>query len=804
MISQQQGSIQQHKAFAFPHQECYKEKDESFIQSQLSDLNVTPDRNSLNLGLQSQNLNIKKQMIKLPNNKVNQLMSSFTPKKLKIQLHQIPKYQTSNISKLIQRNKLINQFKKNILEQSYILQKDLKSKIESVLKLTKVKSEQLQDESDHLIPLMTSNSRFLFYWDIINLILDFVNLWYCAYLATILSFSTNDILLEIILLINTGFEIFLNFNRSILINGQFVRSRMIITETYLKGGFFLDFLGFLIWMLQIFVQSSNVYFEILVIFQIFLIVIRIFRKYSISTSQLYLKEYQTNLLDLFTLLLNLYFFAHIVACLWYYIGDKTQYLGQSWILKYEFSDKSNSEKYNAAFYWATMTMVTVGYGDITATNFYEILFSNVMMLVSSCIFGYSMNSIGMILNAIQNQNYRFRKTLQLVNTYMYSNNVNQSTQHKIRNYLQLQNERESQENVQALDTIISELPQELRLELQQNIKKKMVEKMKVLQGLFSKSTLANTASILTKKLMFPGQLLFQQNQSQDDGLYYLQSGSLQVIEEKSQNTLNLITAGNTFGEYSFFSGFKPLETIKALEFCQIYKLERNQFLQIIKRNHRDFEKFHQMKDQINLYKDFSKLRIPCNICKSYSHLDIQCPKLTYQPNFEQRFKKLQFQSENNTRCQRQRTKLKVNTLDVLNTIQVSVKSYMQQEISQILGQNPTNNNESPTHFQKIELQSNTLNLIDNEPIQTQGPVKSQNLENVPSIQCKNLIDYLAETEVNCLIDLEKQIQNVSIDIDKMYQYTNYMIHNNANHVIQQIGKKLSQQEKRIFQQQEIT
>lgn len=45
-------------------------------------------------------------------------------------------------------------------------------------------------------------------------------------------------------------------------------------------------------------------------------------------------------------------------------------------------------------------MVTVGYGDLTASNSYEILFSNIMMLVSSCVFGYSMNSIGMILKTI--------------------------------------------------------------------------------------------------------------------------------------------------------------------------------------------------------------------------------------------------------------------------------------------------------------------------------------------------------------------------------------------------------------------
>jgi hypothetical protein len=47
-----------------------------------------------------------------------------------------------------------------------------------------------------------------------------------------------------------------------------------------------------------------------------------------------------------------------------------------------------------------MTMVTVGYGDVTAGNNIEILYSNVIMFISSLIFAYSINSIGMILKNI--------------------------------------------------------------------------------------------------------------------------------------------------------------------------------------------------------------------------------------------------------------------------------------------------------------------------------------------------------------------------------------------------------------------
>lgn len=50
-----------------------------------------------------------------------------------------------------------------------------------------------------------------------------------------------------------------------------------------------------------------------------------------------------------------------------------------------------------------MTMVTVGYGDITPMNQYEMVTCNIIMFLSTTVFAFSMNSIGIILKNINDR-----------------------------------------------------------------------------------------------------------------------------------------------------------------------------------------------------------------------------------------------------------------------------------------------------------------------------------------------------------------------------------------------------------------
>jgi hypothetical protein len=75
---------------------------------------------------------------------------------------------------------------------------------------------------------------------------------------------------------------------------------------------------------------------------------------------------------------------------------KAGLIGSPWYVIYIYS-----------YYWANTTMVTVGYGDLTPNNPYEIVVVTVIQIVGTAIFGYMINVIGITVNEIQKKNQEF-------------------------------------------------------------------------------------------------------------------------------------------------------------------------------------------------------------------------------------------------------------------------------------------------------------------------------------------------------------------------------------------------------------
>jgi len=75
-------------------------------------------------------------------------------------------------------------------------------------------------------------------------------------------------------------------------------------------------------------------------------------------------------------------------------------------------------RYLYAVYWSVTTLTTVGYGDITPTNWGERLFALCTMLVSAIVFGYLISNIGALVASMDRQAAKVEERLDSVKEYV--------------------------------------------------------------------------------------------------------------------------------------------------------------------------------------------------------------------------------------------------------------------------------------------------------------------------------------------------------------------------------------------------
>ncbi|EDK31208.2 cyclic nucleotide-binding domain protein, putative (macronuclear) [Tetrahymena thermophila SB210] len=530
------------------------------------------------------------------------------------------------------------------------------------------------------IPVISTLSKQKFIWDQIQLLcLGF----FFIIIPIIIVFNmtiegiigTN--LVELFIVVLMIIDVFINFNTSLMQQGKEIKDHYKIAKFYLRNGFCIDIIT-LICLISYFIVSQQRYlWHVEVISNILLVTFylrlqqfsRVLKKIEI---QYHFSPQISQALRLIKLLLMNIYIIHVLSCLWIQIAY-WQYNTNSWLIKFELINQPWYIQFLNSFYFNTVTMVTVGYGDISPQTDLERLFSIFTVLSACCVFAYSISEVGSIFEQMNKANKKQKVNMFIINSYMKKKRITIDLQYQIRHYLEYYWNESFSENTDKQQMIINQLSNNLKENLMLEANRLILESP-LFRDNFSLKTLLKTVSIVTEQRCTPEEIIFLGGESDDNSIYFIEKGQVQVFHTfenpnfDSKNQMNVRGRGEYFGEVCFFTGKSRVNNYRSLDFTTLLKIERKKFIEILQENPEDYERFCMIKDDITFNNNIKHTQRKCVYCRDQPLLDAQhiealCPVLHYIPNklrLQDSFKH-QFNQELRKKHFRQR-QFKYNTL----------------------------------------------------------------------------------------------------------------------------------------------
>jgi len=255
------------------------------------------------------------------------------------------------------------------------------------------------------LQVFSPEDKFSLFWNLITPILVVYDTFFTPFQVAFFMDERDNTFLNVSAVISPIFfalDILINFRMAFYNKGVLITDGREIVKHYLREGFMSDFLTVITDILSIACIDTSLWFLKVVS------IIRLKKLWAIITRSedfLIMSRIWNALLKMLKLWGTIIIVAHWLACCLYTVAymELREGYTYTWIHVNKLVDSPTYERYVAVFYWSITTMVTVGYGDLVPVTVAERIYTVIAMIISSALFGYSLNTVGEIIREMNRE-----------------------------------------------------------------------------------------------------------------------------------------------------------------------------------------------------------------------------------------------------------------------------------------------------------------------------------------------------------------------------------------------------------------
>eukprot|EP00644_Phytophthora_capsici_P015919 jgi/Phyca11/552766/estExt2_Genewise1Plus.C_PHYCAscaffold_490175 len=366
-------------------------------------------------------------------------------------------------------------------------------------------------------------------------------------------------------------DIVINFLSAYEERGQIEVKLPAIARKYFKSWFLLDFVSaFPLY----YIQGS--YFRIPQLARLFRL-FRLFRLVRMLTITRILNRLDYALLlrstvsSIFKFCMLVCFTSHWLSCFFFLISYEAD---DGWVAAMDLQDTGLYDKYVTSFYWAIMTMTTVGYGDVHPTTTHERIFAIVAMILGAWIFAYGITNVVAMVTNLNGPDSRFQLKMDELNDYMEARELPMQLRYEIREFFF--NARISAESKLVNEgKILAELSALLRSKIAFAINDSVLNKMPFFAG--ADHNFLMELALSMRMVCFPPleEVILEGEIGEE--MFFIFRGVVEIVKAGVQ--LGLLGQKQYFGEMAILNqNCLRTATVRTLCFCELRMLTREKFL----------------------------------------------------------------------------------------------------------------------------------------------------------------------------------------------------------------------------------